>query len=319
MTQRALVVGVLGAVTGVAALAVAGEPRAAVALLDLPAERFDNALVLGGLAWAFAGFSVVAAGLLMRLATLGRRWRSAATLGEASGGTIVVEFALTLPIVLFVVGMVVQIALLANACLVVRYAAFAAARAAIVRFEYPDAYSYTDELSIEPAKIALAAELVLAGISPRASGNGENDAARAIYEIHRAQRGPWGSRSYLQRMHYAQAACRVTTTDRTPVLPPDPQDFIPPFFQSLGVDFDIPWDISIPTTVAPREVSVTVEYDCLLVVPGLSMVPGLTRDAPGGVPGRAFPIRQTVRLQSVGARQSSPAALIPIQGNSPRL
>ena len=53
-------------------------------------------------------------------------------------GTLITEFALVMPAVFLVMSMIVQIALIANATLVVRYAAFAAARSAIVNLEsYP--------------------------------------------------------------------------------------------------------------------------------------------------------------------------------------
>ena len=66
---------------------------------------------------------------------------------------------MVLPIILIVVGTVIQIALLANASLVVRYSAFAAARSAIVRFEYETVASATDKLLIEPAQVDQVARL----------------------------------------------------------------------------------------------------------------------------------------------------------------
>ena len=79
----------------------------------------------------------------------------------------------------------------------------------------------------------------------------------------------------------------------------------------------IPFDI--PSVIAPREVIVSVEYDFLLTIPGLSMIPLLTRDPPNGVAGHCFTIRQSVRLQSVGARQSGLGSMLPFEGNSPSL
>ena len=255
--------------------------------------------------------------LLWRLFNAGGRLRHPRLAVSSSRGTVIVEFALVMPIVAFIMGMVVQLTLLANASLVVRYAAFSAARSAIVRLEFPSVLSLTESLEIEPEKIEDAAELVLASISPPSELSG-NPGAEAIRDIHAAQNGPWGSRSYLERMTYARAATTVTSQARSPSLIPQLPEIIPTWGQALGniLGIGLPQLPNVPSIIAPREVTVTVQYKFLITIPGLSAIPGLTEAAPAGVSGRVFTIRQAVRLQSIGPRQSNPAALLPISGNS---
>jgi len=278
-----------------AAVAVAGHPSAVAMGLGLPICPWANRAFDVGLFGAMILLCVLAFRVLRRLGGAGRRWR-AVQAAEVAGprravaGTIMVEFALALPIVMLIMGMVIQLALLANASLVVRYAAFSAARVAIISFERPQAWSIEESLSNQPEKIDRAAQLVLATISPRAGGT--DASAWAMRRILARQHGPWGDRHYHERMSYAKAATTVVKDDAYPEAQIS--------FVQLG----------IPNIFAPKQVDVTVKYDFLITIPGIYLLPGVTKPAPGGVSGRVFTIEQTVRLQSTGARQSSPAALL---------
>jgi hypothetical protein len=80
-----------------------------------------------------AGALVLAAAFTMRLGmVIVQRQAAAGALAGAEGGTAVLDFVLTLPFFAMSVMIVVQTALLVNARLVVGYAAFAAARSAVV-------------------------------------------------------------------------------------------------------------------------------------------------------------------------------------------
>ena len=288
----------VGAAVG--SMTVAAHPSAVATALGLGGYPWPNRLFTAGIFTAIALLCALAYRVLRWLAGAGRRWRSlAAKPGApcvATTGTIMVEFALALPVVGLVMGMVIQLALLANASLVVRYAAFTAARTAIISFERPQGWSLEESLSDEPEKIDLTAHLVLATISPRAGGT--DQAAWAMRRILERQQGPWGDRHYDERISYARAATTVTKEDAYPE-------------GQIGF-----LDLGIPNIFAPKQVDVTVKYDFLITIPSLYTLPFISKPAPGGVSGHVFTIEQTVRLQSTGARQSSPASML---GGSPEL
>jgi hypothetical protein len=84
-----------------------------------------------------AGALVLAAAFTMRLGmVIVQRQAAAGALAGAEGGTAVLDFVLTLPFFAMSVMIVVQTALLVNARLLVGYAAFAAARSAVVSREH---------------------------------------------------------------------------------------------------------------------------------------------------------------------------------------
>ena len=143
---------------------------------------------------------------------------------RAVSGTVMAEFALVLPIVLLLLGTVIQIALIANAALVVRYAAFVAARSAMVSFQAdmgrdllssPGA-SLTSMFQMPPfpefvdrERPEHAATMVLASISPRAT---ENDPTGVFMsEVLKANGDVWDSGNFAQRVTYARAATTVMT------------------------------------------------------------------------------------------------------------
>ncbi|CAN0315177.1 unnamed protein product, partial [Scytosiphon promiscuus] len=82
-----------------------------------------------------AGLSVLLLALVAkRMWALGRRRITARSLGSEDG-TVVAEFALVLPLVMILFGTLLQITLFANTAVLLRYAAFTAARSAIVSFQ----------------------------------------------------------------------------------------------------------------------------------------------------------------------------------------
>ena len=205
--------------TAYAGLLVLAHPHVAAARLELDMYPWTNRLFFAGMVVALAALGCLALHLWGRLLTGGRR-RPEPGECRAVAGTVVVEFALVFPIVLLVMGMVVQLALIANATLVVRYAAFAAARSAIVNFEadQPNAW-LNNPLSlvqfppfpewVDKTRPELAAHLILASISPETSGG--TSEAQTMEGLLQAQGGVWAGRSYATRMEYAQAATEVKT------------------------------------------------------------------------------------------------------------
>ncbi|MEQ9617143.1 MAG: pilus assembly protein [Phycisphaerales bacterium] len=273
----------LVALTYAALFAVFNPARAALAL-GLDTERYAT------LTFELGVFAAI--GLLLAIAyrLLARQCRRAVALRRLHGaqaGSVMVEFTLVFPIVLLVMGMVVQLALFANASLVVRYAAFASARTACVTFSR-SLVGIEEDLDLEPERIEETAHLILASISPRAGGN--DTQARALNNIQRRQNGLWGTSTLPQRVRYARLATNLTTEDGYP-----PANF---GFASIGNVF------------APKEVTVTIRYQYLITIPGLYTLPGLSTPAPAGVSGRIITITQSVTLQTTGARESSPVSLL---------
>lgn len=182
-------------------------------------RAFDVAVVL-----ALGLFAVLSLRFLTRLMSAARRvsWDPALR-GEQ--GTVMAEFALVLPIVLMMLGTVMQIALIANAALVVRYAAFAAARSAIVSFEaeMPGAGEIADPSSllstlqappfpewVDRTRPEHAAALVLASISPTMPGIGSPESG-AMRELLLANAPSWDGGGYNDRVTYARAAMTLRT------------------------------------------------------------------------------------------------------------
>ncbi|MFT5289081.1 MAG: hypothetical protein ACI82F_001140 [Planctomycetota bacterium] len=189
----------------------------------------DNAHLNSGLAFQIGvGVAFIAMALLAMRWTA-RLFRSGQKLSwdpvqRATQGTVMAEFALVLPVVLLLIGTVIQIALIAHAAVVVRYAAFAAARSAIVSFEADT----NPSLSANPANSLLAAlqvppfpewvdetrpeqaaYAVLATLSPRFAISDPQGANMA--RLVEAQGAHWQGGNYAQRMAYAREATRLWT------------------------------------------------------------------------------------------------------------
>ncbi|MDX2116005.1 MAG: TadE family protein [Planctomycetota bacterium] len=273
----------------------------AAAALGVYAMRFNEevaqALTMpvtaGGLVFLLGAALTIAAlsisGSRLLLEGLGAA-RAARELGGCARGTVMVEFTLVFPLVLLIMVCIVQVAMLAAASLVVRYAAFVGARTGCVTLDRDGVIGIEEDFENEPQRIVDAVRLVLSPISPQSPRNlGYDPSASVMNDIVSRAGRPHGSRSAGLRKAYTLEGASVSYSSSYP-----PADL---FF------FDL------PNLFAPKEVEVRVSYDYYIIFPGINLVPWATVPARSGLPGRAFPIRQTVRLQSTGGRISSPAAL----------
>lgn len=138
---------------------------------------------------------------------------------RAVGGTVMAEFALVLPVVLLLIGTVVQIALISQAALVLRYASFVAARSAMVQFEAEasgNALHTIWQVAPLPEPLDIdrpeqAALMVLASISGRAASS--DTSSSAMNDVLLAQGEAWQGGNYEERFAYAD---RATTQDWKP-------------------------------------------------------------------------------------------------------
>lgn len=333
IARDAVVCAFLGAWVVLALKAAATPSETAVRLGMDPANT--PTVLLGCFALA-SGFLLALAGLLIhRLWRAGRRMMQAES--RQVSGTVMVEFTLVMPIVLLIMGMVVQLALLANASLVVHQAAFKAARSAIVQFEREQFFTLEETINNSNRRnVEQAAYLVLCSISPKTSGT--DAGAFGMRRIFQQQGGVWGDRNFHRRYNYAQAATTVTIEESYPPVSllhnqtPSFGGFGPTssggFEGGMGnlaemlfnMLFSLPFtsllqDPGIDNFFGPKQVDVTVTYDFLITIPGISLLPGVTKSAPAGVSGRVFTIEQTVRLQSTGARVAHPIIFL---GGDPR-
>lgn len=208
---------------GLAALRAMARPEA---FADLVAQAaFDREIAFQlALAVALGLFAVLSLRFAVRLFRAAQRVSFDPAL-RAEQGTVMAEFALVLPIVLLMLGTVFQIALIANAALVLRYAAFAAARSAIVSFEadMPGAGSVTnpssllDSLQVPPlpefvdrTRPEHAASLVLASISPPMPSD-PSPVANALHALVQANGSAWEGSDLARRVSYARQAMSLRT------------------------------------------------------------------------------------------------------------
>ncbi len=318
----------------VIALRCASDPKPLTHRLGLAPDSLGDVL-LGCLAVSAGLLCTIAGVLIHRLWKSGRRVLSE-PLGMTSG-TVIVEFTLVMPIVLLVMGMVVQLALLANASLVVHHAAFKAARSGVVQFEREQFFTINESISTTNERnVEHAALLVLTSLSPKTSGT--DPGAAAMRKIFERQAGMWGDRFFAQRYRYAREATVITIEESFPPvsLLHNQTPSFGGFGPGTGSDFgggmasiaEMVYDLlfSLPFTtllqnpgidnfLGPKQLDVTVTYDFLITIPGISLLPGITKPAPAGVSGRVFTIQQTVRLQSTGARVAHPIIML---GGDPR-
>lgn len=297
----------------------AAHSEATATLLGLSQWPFADRIYWGGLALAVLVGGGSSAWLLRAAVRLCLAAPWFGRPGRAEAGTVMVEFTLIFPFLYLAMGLTVQAALVAHATIVVRYAAFSAARSAIVRTEYSSTVSLTESLyATDEAKRA--AVLVLASLSPEAPAGGGAADAVAIRTMFQNQAGPWGSRAYPARVTYAVAATQVSLSESPASLLPETEDLIPPFGGLIPVP-SLPSSLSIPQIsgylISPQSVTAKVDYKLLCVVPGLPAWIGIVSPAPAGVGGTVFTVSQSVRLQSAGARQSGLASVVPLFGNTP--
>lgn len=176
-----------------------------------------------GVSGAFLCFIYLALRQVRRLIRAGQKvqWDPAVL---PTQGTVVAEFALVLPLVLLLMGTVAQIALVANAAVVVRYAAFASARSAMVNFEAETRTDLLESLGgglhslvqappfpewVDKRHPEHAAHLVLASISPRLTVPHAQGAW--MQNLLEQQSDAWRGGNFAQRVSYAAEATEVRT------------------------------------------------------------------------------------------------------------
>jgi len=186
-------------------------------------------------------------------------------------GTVAITFLLSLPILLTVIGVLVQYALLANAQLTLNHAVQSAARSAMTALP-------TDPNLGErggPTLVERSALMTLESLSP-AAADVSNEGVAVAGAL--AQAGVNPPASYAARYNYAQQATRM---DISPLG---------------GTNTDY------PRMAAPR-VRITVWYDFHLTVPLLKDVVGRT-DTVAGVSGRFLRLTSFLDVQLSPGRQA---------------
>ena len=140
---------------------------------------------------------------------MGRHVRGVAGILSHENAYVTVDFVLTFPAFLLLLAMIVQMALLANAALVVDYAAYSAARSAIVSIPMG-----------RTAHASAAACTVLAPISPPA-GEPESGVGEAIQPIFDRYGKPWAFSEIQARTAYAAQAATISVSPSEIVVPAD--------------------------------------------------------------------------------------------------
>lgn len=271
----------LAALTLLAFAMVGPSMRAAPALGLTPIDACLALLALGA-----ALLAAFAYRMLIRLGGCARRVRRE---GRDCAGTVAVEFILVLPVLIYTLSSIVQTALLGQAALITRHAAFCAARTAIVNTERGLISDWNQEtVTDDGAEDALtSAVFILGTISPN-EGGGTDLAAEGIRDIRSHQGAPWIDNGYPARVAFARAAT------------------------TLELNLDSPF--GIPNPAAPRVVEADLTYRYLLVGPGVAKLLVASRSTIGGVEGRFFPITSKVTLQSTGPREGSLLSVTPLAG-----
>ena len=183
--------------------------------------------------------------------------------GRAVGGTAVIEFAMLFPIAVMVLMIMVQLALLMQGNLLVNYAAYAAARSAVVQI--PEEYPGEGRNELAPAgwkmeRIRRAAVLALTPVSgripPETAGLNIQADLRTLYEQSGETPRAGLARAFAEKFTYADRHTRIVE-----VGPP----------QGQGV------------FTSRQPVEVTIEHDLVLGVPFARAIfaDGSFRDAEG--------------------------------------
>ena len=220
--------------TAYAGLLVFARPQATAAWLGLAGFPWANRLFYAGLVMAMIALGCLAIRLWAHLLA-GGRGRPEPGECRAVAGTVMVEFALVFPLVLLVMCMIIQLALIANASLVVRYAAFVSARSATVNLQ---SFLWTAPPlpePVEPANPQLAAHLVLASLSPTSTGS-VSTRGRAMERLLLAQDGIWVGKDFAGRFDYTEKATVVRAGSSYSQFVPVREHLIPP----AGTAYNLP-------------------------------------------------------------------------------
>ena len=159
------------------------------------------------------GCAVLAGGLCWSLWRIGRRARPAGT-----DGTAMIEFALVLPVLLGLVLMMIQVSMLLGGNLCVHYAAYAAARAAVVQVPMnlsppggePANVVWPEGASAKLDRITDAAVWAVMPVSNGRRGGDEADATTLISGLERffddygQARPAWLDERLARKFHYAR-------------------------------------------------------------------------------------------------------------------
>lgn len=158
-----------------------------------------------------------AVALVVMIWRLGRRERAGRKLLPDTGGTVTIEFALVLPILLMLIMVLAQTSMLMGGNLIVHYAAFAAARSAIVQIPYnhpgEPANTYNGKNGTKYGYIFHSAVFALAPVG----GQGGGSTLSAQYEggLNQFYNGmgmappPWINKLAGERVAYAQANTEI--------------------------------------------------------------------------------------------------------------
>ena len=219
-------------------------------------------------------------------------------------GTIAVEFVLIFLPFFLLTGAVVQTSILAHASLVVRYAAFSAARTAIVHTERNAFGLGTEQISTTDfpngpgdgeEKARSAAAMVLAPLSPMANTQGSS-AAQRIEDLRVRMGRPYADLGFSERYRFALD----NTTVSFNLVDPEFTNPIPGFNNDLG----------IPNPIGPRQIEVTVEYPMNLLVPMANWMLSPAFETRSGYRSNYFMIRADCSLQSTGPREMGALPLL---------
>lgn len=256
--------------------------------VDLPRREWQATIFWVCMAMA-ALFMLLLASRLSRRVVV--RARSLRGLRRAEVGVLTTEFLLLLPTLALIMCLVIHMALVSQAVLVVRYAAYSAARIAAVNYNRTEVADGEEELvnlldMEEGAAVALATVSPVSQIIPT-----RNAVANALIRILQNQGEPWSNRDINERTMYGYIGSVITIEE----APPPAEATMPE---------------GSPAIDAPMEFDLTLAFNFAVVIPGISSIPGLTVEGPPLFRHiRAVPLSHTVRMQTWGPRQTSPESL----------
>jgi hypothetical protein len=285
-------------VAGIGAAAAIGRSGRIADLLDRMGRPVDQRLVFDAALYAaLTCLCILGARLLFGFV---KRLGDMRTVRLGQLGQVTVEFTLVLPVYILVYGGVVQLGLMANASLMVDYAAFQAARTAIVYYGRPamdtdPIGAFGAERVLDEDKARLAAAICLTPISPqsRETAQPQFAAVRDALRLALDEDGETWSTTAGRRLDYALANDVIVLTLTTG--PPQSgwtTQHIGRFVQNLGVPPAIPepptGDPHLDTDLLPlgmiqppRQIRAVVTYRFKLTIPGVAGIIGTSRNLAG--------------------------------------
>jgi Flp pilus assembly protein TadG len=288
-----------------------------VVQLGLAANRrpwFAQALT-SRMAWISEGIFLVTLAILCGVCWLAirraRQWRQR---HAHAGGAVIVEFVLVLPIALMLVLVMVQTSLLMVGNICVHYAAFAAARAAIVQIPYDytvedgvqqyyshegpnEVFDWGQPNALKLEKIRAAAAWAMMPVSCSSMNGGTDDGLQAdlktFYDAYARVAPNWVDQKYLgSKWSYANAYTDAKLLVRSAPDNPDSD------YREMNF-----WKVFQPA----EEVRVQVEHEFYLSVPYanrffFALLKGDSRELDFGEGQYALALRAEVSLTNEGVR-----------------